>query len=83
MTDGDADYAVMDANEFDFAQHLYPDVSVAFTLPDTRPLQWVVRARTQRIWLQEANRFFAERRSIRRAGAHRAARRAPNRAHFD
>ena len=47
-SDGKADYAIMDANEFEFAQHLYPDASVAFTLPDSRPLQWIVRAGRER-----------------------------------
>jgi membrane-bound lytic murein transglycosylase MltF len=37
VTDGDADYAIVDANEFEFAHHLYPDASVAFALPDARP----------------------------------------------
>jgi membrane-bound lytic murein transglycosylase F len=41
---GQADYALIDAREFDFARHLYPDVTVAFTLPRARPLQWIVRA---------------------------------------
>src|SRR6185437_12013153 len=41
---GRADYALIDAREFDFARHLYPDVTVAFTLPRARPLQWVVRS---------------------------------------
>jgi membrane-bound lytic murein transglycosylase F len=62
VTDGDADYAIMDANEFDFAQHLYPDASVAFKLPDTRPLQWIVRAGRARS-AQAANQFFDEARS--------------------
>jgi membrane-bound lytic murein transglycosylase F len=41
---GEADYALVDAREFDFARNLYPDISVAFALPRSRPLQWVVRA---------------------------------------
>lgn len=44
LESGQADYAVVDARDFDFARHLYPDVSVAFALPRARPLQWVVRA---------------------------------------
>jgi membrane-bound lytic murein transglycosylase F len=39
---GDADYAIIDSHEFDFARHLYPEVMVAFWLPDSRPVQWVV-----------------------------------------
>jgi membrane-bound lytic murein transglycosylase F len=57
VTDGDADYAVVDANEFDFARHLYPDTSVAFTLPDARPLKWVVPADALDL-AQAANGFF-------------------------
>ncbi|HEX4051444.1 MAG TPA: membrane-bound lytic murein transglycosylase MltF [Steroidobacteraceae bacterium] len=44
LESGQADYALIDAREFDFARHLYPDVTVAVTLPRARPLQWVVRA---------------------------------------
>jgi len=54
---GDADYAIVDANEFEFARHLYPDASIAFTLPDTRPLKWVVRAGAVDL-AQAANGFF-------------------------
>jgi membrane-bound lytic murein transglycosylase F len=59
VTEGDADYAVMDANEFEFAQHLYPDASIAFKLPDTRPVQWIVRSGGSDL-VQAANRFFAQ-----------------------
>jgi membrane-bound lytic murein transglycosylase F len=57
VTDGDADYAIVDANEFDFAHHLYPDASVAFALPDARPLKWVVPADALDL-AQAANGFF-------------------------
>jgi membrane-bound lytic murein transglycosylase F len=59
VTDGDADYAVMDANEFEFAQHLYPEASVAFKLPDTRPVQWIVRDGASDL-AQAANQFFID-----------------------
>jgi membrane-bound lytic murein transglycosylase F len=62
VTDGSADYAVMDATEFEFAQHLYPEASIAFTLPDPRPLRWVVRAGASDL-VAEANRFLAGARS--------------------
>jgi membrane-bound lytic murein transglycosylase F len=55
---GDADYAIIDRSEFSFARHLYPDVSVAFTLPDPRGVQWVVR-RSALDLRDAANRFFA------------------------
>jgi membrane-bound lytic murein transglycosylase F len=62
VSTGDADYAIVDASEFRFAQHLYPNVSVAFTLPDPRPVQWLVR-RTALDLRDAANEFFASARS--------------------
>jgi membrane-bound lytic murein transglycosylase F len=58
LESGKADYAVVDANEFAFTQHLYPDASVAFSLPDPRPLQWVVRADGVDL-VTAVDRFFA------------------------
>ena len=56
---GDADYAIIDRSEFAFAHHLYPEVSVAFTLPDPRPVQWLVRRSA--LDLRDAvNRYFAK-----------------------
>lgn len=55
---GDADYAITDAREFSFSHHLYPTVAVAFSLPQTRPVQWIVR-RGGRDLLQRVNRFFS------------------------
>ena len=61
---GDADYAIIDSHEFDFARHLYPEVMVAFQLPDPRPVQWVVRH--DGLDLRDAaNRFFQD---ARRSG---------------
>jgi membrane-bound lytic murein transglycosylase F len=57
VTAGDADYAIVDANEFDFTRHVYPDATVAFTLPDARPLQWIVRSDARDLALA-ANGFF-------------------------
>ena len=62
VSTGDADYAIVDDSEFRFAQHLYPNVSVAFTLPDPRPVQWLVR-RTALDLRDAANAFFADARS--------------------
>jgi membrane-bound lytic murein transglycosylase F len=59
VTDGEAEYAVMDAAQFEFAQHLYPEASVAFKLADERPLQWVVRTDAADL-VHEANLFLAE-----------------------
>jgi membrane-bound lytic murein transglycosylase F len=41
---GQADYALVDADEFEFARHIYPDITVDFVLPDARFAQWIVRA---------------------------------------
>ena len=59
VSDGDADYAVMDANEYEFAQYLYPEASVAFRLPDTRALQWIVRSGATDL-AHAANQFFTD-----------------------
>jgi membrane-bound lytic murein transglycosylase F len=54
---GGADYAIIDAREFSFAHHLYPNVLVGFALPDTRPVQWIVRRDAPEL-LADVNRFF-------------------------
>jgi peptidoglycan lytic transglycosylase F len=41
---GQADYALVDADEFAFARHIYPDVTADFALTDARPAQWMVRS---------------------------------------
>jgi membrane-bound lytic murein transglycosylase F len=43
VTNGKADVAVVDANELAFIRPLYPALGVAFTFPDKRPVQWLVR----------------------------------------
>jgi membrane-bound lytic murein transglycosylase F len=43
IQNGVGDYAVVDANEYAYARHLYPDVVPAFSLPEARPVQWLVR----------------------------------------
>lgn len=55
---GQADYAIVDAREFSFSRHLYPNVSVGFSLPTQRPAQWVVRKGAYKL-LAEVNKFFA------------------------
>ncbi len=55
---GDADYAIIDQSEFAFAHHLYPEVSVAFTLPDPRAVQWLVR-RSALDLRNAVNQFFS------------------------
>jgi peptidoglycan lytic transglycosylase F len=59
VTTGQVDYAVVDAREFSFARHIYPDIDVGFALPESRPTQWIVR-RGARDLLQRVNRFLAE-----------------------
>jgi membrane-bound lytic murein transglycosylase F len=58
VSGGNADYAIMDASEFAFAQHLYPESMVAFALPDPRSVEWVIRAGATDL-VQAADRFFA------------------------
>lgn len=64
VTTGHADYALVDAREFSFARHIYPDVDVGFALPDSRPTQWIVR-RGARDLVRQVNQFFA---SLTRSG---------------
>ena len=54
---GGADYAITDAREFSFAHHLYPNVLVGFALPDTRPVQWIVRKGASAL-LEAVDQFF-------------------------
>jgi membrane-bound lytic murein transglycosylase F len=65
VEDGKADYAVVDANEFAYAQHLYPGVSVAFTLPDPRGAHWIVPRRAGAL-LARVNAFFEQLRQDKR-----------------
>jgi membrane-bound lytic murein transglycosylase F len=59
VSTGDADYAIVDESEFRFARHQYPEVAVAFALPDARAVQWLVR-RTALDLRDAANEFFAQ-----------------------
>ncbi|HYL01572.1 MAG TPA: membrane-bound lytic murein transglycosylase MltF [Steroidobacteraceae bacterium] len=54
---GSADYAITDAREFSYARHLYPNVLVGFALPDTRPVQWIVRKGATAL-LEVVDQFF-------------------------
>jgi membrane-bound lytic murein transglycosylase F len=56
---GQADYAIVDAREFSFARHLYPNIAVGFSLPATRPAQWIVRKKAPDL-LRSVNDFFDE-----------------------
>jgi membrane-bound lytic murein transglycosylase F len=54
---GQAKYAIIDARTYSYAHHLYPDIKVGFTLPQKRPVQWIVRRGGAGL-LQAVNRFF-------------------------
>lgn len=56
---GNADYAIIDAREFSFSHHLYPNVVVGFELPADRPAQWIVRRHANDL-LGGVNRFFQQ-----------------------
>ena len=56
---GEAQYAIVDAREFSFAHHLYPDVEVGFALPEERPVQWMVRRDAPGL-LGSVNAFFRD-----------------------
>src|SRR5215469_413316 len=56
---GEAQYAIVDAREFSFARHLYPDVEVGFALPEERPVQWLVRRDAPGL-LASVNAFFGD-----------------------
>jgi membrane-bound lytic murein transglycosylase F len=68
IQNGVGDYAVVDANEYAFAQHLYPDVVPAFSLPETRPVQWVVRHMDPDLYAA-VNRFIEGSRQSGQLGA--------------
>lgn len=55
---GQANYALIDAREYSFAHHLYPKVEVGFALPDSRPVQWIVRKGAHDL-VVAVNRFFS------------------------
>jgi len=56
---GEAQYAIVDARDFSFARHLYPDVQVGFALPEERPVQWLVRRDAPGL-LASVNAFFRD-----------------------
>jgi membrane-bound lytic murein transglycosylase F len=56
---GEAQYAIVDAREFSFARHLYPDVEVGFALPEERPVQWMVRREAPGL-LASVDAFFRD-----------------------
>lgn len=65
VAEGSVDYAVIDASEFAYAQHLYPAVAIAFTLPEARSARWIVARRSTDL-ATRINTFFAELRGDKR-----------------
>ena len=65
IQNGVGDYAVVDASEYAYARHLYPDVVPAFALPESRPVQWVVRHTDPDLYAA-VNRFIE---TVQRTGA--------------
>ena len=59
VSEGKADFAVVDADEFRYAQHLFPGVMIAFTLPDPRQAHWMVGRHAPDL-LARVNAFFDE-----------------------
>ncbi len=54
---GEATYAIIDEREFSFAHHLYPNVLIGFVLPESRPVQWIVRRGAPDL-VEATNRYF-------------------------
>jgi membrane-bound lytic murein transglycosylase F len=54
---GQANYAIVDSREYSFARHLYPNVSIGFTLPTSRAAQWMVRKGASDL-VARVNRYF-------------------------
>lgn len=61
---GQADCALVDAREFSFSRHLYPEIAVAFSLPEQRPAQWIIRRGAADLF-ESVNAYF---RSIDHSG---------------
>ncbi len=64
VASGRVGYAVADARAYGYEHYLYPDVRVAFALPQRRPVQWIVRRDAPEL-LRVVNDFFD---SLRRSG---------------
>jgi len=54
---GQARYAIVDARAYSYDHHLYPDIRVGFTLPQRRPVQWIVSRRESDL-VAAVNSFF-------------------------
>jgi len=59
LSDKRADFAVVDATQFAYMRHLFPEVEKAFELPQSRAAHWIVQKRSGRL-LSRINAFFGE-----------------------
>jgi membrane-bound lytic murein transglycosylase F len=59
---GEADFALVDASEFPYLQHVYPGVTVSLRLPDPRSAHWIVRRRAVDL-ATRIDSFFAARKN--------------------
>lgn len=64
VASGEVGYVVVDGRAYAYAHHLYPDVHVAFALPQKRPIQWIVRPDAPDL-LHAVNHYF---RGLRASG---------------
>ena len=55
-------YAIVDARAYAYARQLYPNTSIAFALPQRRPVQWMVRPGAPEL-MRAVNHFFHSMRS--------------------
>jgi membrane-bound lytic murein transglycosylase F len=62
VSDNEADYAIVDANEFPYLQHVHPGVVIALTLPDPRQTHWIVERRALEL-ATRIDSFFATHKS--------------------
>ena len=59
VASGDIDYTITDSTEFPLARALYPEIQVAFDLPDQQSVAWALR-RDDASLAGEVRSFFAE-----------------------
>ncbi|MCP5359184.1 MAG: membrane-bound lytic murein transglycosylase MltF [Steroidobacteraceae bacterium] len=64
---GSADVTLVDGHEFAFARALHPEVGIAFSLPQKRPVQWILPRGAEALREAVDDWFAEERRSGRLA----------------
>ncbi|ARU57541.1 lytic transglycosylase [Oleiphilus messinensis] len=60
ITEGEVDYTVLDSNELEIYQSMFPQIRSAFPLSHTETLAWLFPPGTDETLLQEATAFFAK-----------------------